>query len=215
MSSLFSFRDSRSLWMAVLAVLCACGSGSEAPAVIDVGGDAGPMGCIQPTFPAEQPDLSVLRPPRFLIGGSTTQTTFGAQLQTTPGSLIDAEITVNSATRRATVELTNAWSPEQVIFVEQLEAGGSETLPLTLATTESTRGRYYMKVTLCGFDCDEREVIFDIHACVDDGAEREACSINGTYERTVFEDGELLQTDSTCIEFGGEPDVGSGSIVVQ
>ena len=57
-------------WFALLSVLTlaltACksdGGGDSTPVdVVNIGGgDAGVQGCIQPTFPADQPDLSAFR----------------------------------------------------------------------------------------------------------------------------------------------------------
>ena len=47
-----------------------------------------------------------------------------------------------------------------------------------------------MRITLCGFDCDEREVIFDMNP-----------DVNSDYERTLIEDGEFVQVDRTCLGF--------------
>lgn len=68
-------------WFALLSLLSlaltACtsdGGGDQTPVnVVNIGGgDAGVQGCIQPTFPADQPDLSVVRPPN-----SSPTTTMG------------------------------------------------------------------------------------------------------------------------------------------
>jgi len=199
---------SLSLWS------CEDGGGESLPQnVINIGFDGGVIGCIQPSFPAEQPDLPALAPPIFLLTGNAVQSTLG-QAQANPGDPIEAEVTVNGATRRVKVELANAWSPQNVIFTDEIETPGNETISLLMGSAESVRGRYYMRLTLCGSDCDEREVVFDVVACSDE-PDAGPCSINAPYERTLLEDREIVQVDGTCIEFRGTPDVGSGTIVIQ
>jgi hypothetical protein len=61
-----------------------------------------------------------------------------------------------------------------------------------------------MKITLCGVDCDEREVVFDANP-----------DITLRYERTLIEDGEIVQVDRTCLDFTADPGIGSGTIVIQ
>jgi hypothetical protein len=181
--------------------------------VINIGFDGGVAGCIQPSFPAEQPDLPALKPPIFLLTGRAEQSTTG-QAQADPGAPIEAEVTVNRATRRVKVELANAWSPDNVIFDDEVETPGNETISLLMGSDESVRGRYYMRLTLCGFDCDERAVVFDVVACSDE-PDAGPCGINAPYERTLLEDGEIVQVDGTCIDLRGTPGVGSGTIVIQ
>jgi len=183
--------------------------------VINIGFDAGIAGCAQPTFPAEQPDLTALAPPRFLLTTNAAQQSSTGQAQVDPGDPIEAEITVNSATRRVKVELANAWVSQQFIYTDEVETAGNETVSLLLFSEENVRGRYYMKLTLCGFDCDEREVVFDILACLDDADVVGPCGINAPYERTVIEDRDITQVDSTCIDLLARPGVGSGTILIQ
>jgi len=183
--------------------------------VINIGFDAGTVGCAQPTFPAEQPDLSVINPPRFLLTTSAAQQSSNGQAQVQPGDPIEAEITVNGATRRVTVELANAWNSQQFIYTDEVETAGNETVSVLLFSDESVRGWYYMRLTLCGFDCDEREVVFDILACSDDPEVTGPCGINAPYERTLIEDGEIMRVDSTCVDLLGRRGIGSGTILIQ
>jgi hypothetical protein len=181
--------------------------------VINIGFDGGVTGCSQPSFPPEQPDLFVLRPPIFLLTGIAEQSPVG-QAQATPGSPIEAEVTVNGATRHVKVELANAGSPGHVIFTDEVETSGNETISLLMSSSEDTRGRYFMRLTLCGLDCDEREVVFDLVPCTDE-PDAGPCNIKAPYERTVLEGGEVVQVDATCIELGTTPRVGSGTILIQ
>jgi hypothetical protein len=198
-----------------LSLLFACndsGGGKTLPVNVINMGNA----CIQPSFPAEQPDLSIFVLPRFLLTTSAAQQSSSGQAQVRPGDPLEAEITVNSATRKVMIEVTDAWAPTHVIATDEVETAGNETIELVLFPTNTNRGRYYMKLTLCGFDCDEREVVFDIFECPPDPVPEEPCGINNApYRRTVFEDGDLLQTDGTCIDLGGVPGVGSGTVLVQ
>jgi hypothetical protein len=182
--------------------------------VINIGFDGGVAGCIQPSFPAEQPDLAALNPPIFLLTGFAEQSTVG-QAQARPGAPIEAEVTVNRATRRVKVELANEASPQNVIFIDEVETPGNETISLLMDSDPSDRGRYYMRLTLCGFNCDEREVVFDVVACLGDPEVRGPCGSNAPYERTLLEGGEIVQVDGTCIDLGTTPLVGSGTILIQ
>jgi hypothetical protein len=197
--------------------LSSCTNGGEQPPgnVINVGFDGGTVGCSQPAFPAEQPDLSVLNPPRFLLTTSAAQQSTAGQAQVDPGDPIEAEVAVNGATRRVTVELANAWAEENYIYTDEVETAGNETVSLLLFSDESVRGRYYMRLTLCGFDCDEREVVFDLHPCTDDPEVTGPCGINAPYERTLIEDGEIVRVDSTCVDLKARPDIGSGTVLIQ
>jgi hypothetical protein len=154
-------------FLAVLTVfMTSCGgSGEDRPPA--TGGTDGsvPVGCIQPAFPQDQPDLSLVNPPRFLP-------------LVRPGDPVEAEVTVNAATRRIQVELTDAWSPENVIYTDEVETPGNQTVPLVLSTDAKTGGpRFYMKLTLCGTDCGDQQVIYDANP-----------DINSAYERTLIED---------------------------
>lgn len=183
---------SRFTLLGLLALaLTACGrdSGGDPPPIVvmNIGGDdAGVGGCIQPTFPANQPDLSVLQPPRFVMDSGNGQAT------ARPGQTLEAEITVNAQTRYAFVELKDAWFDGAPVATAEIDTPGDQTLEVLLFTDRNQRfGRYYMKITLCGADCDDKEVVFDINP-----------DVNTPYERTVFDDGEPVpaQVDSTCIK---------------
>lgn len=181
--------------------LTACTSGSatdDRPVIVmNIGGDGGVSGCIQPNFPGDQPDLSVLpqTQPRFVTENSNDQAT------ARPGNDIEAQITVNAVTRYAKVELKDAWfTAGQPIATDEITTSGNQTLDVLLSTQPTQRfGRYYMKITLCGQDCDDQEVVFDINP-----------DINSNYERTVFEDGVSLQVDRTCLDLHPR-----GSVLIQ
>jgi hypothetical protein len=190
-------------------------AGGERPPqnVLNFGFDAGTTGCIQPIFPAEQPDVSALSPPIFLLTGAAQQSTVG-QAQAKPGDPIEAEVTVNRATRRVKVELTDAHASDHVIFIDEVDTPGNETISLLMGSSKEVRGRFFMRLTLCGLDCNEREVVFDLTPC---SGEPDAgpCGVNGPYERTLREDGEVVQVDGTCVDLGSTPSVGSGTILIQ
>ena len=190
---------------ALTLVLASCASGGEGspPVVVDLG-DAGTTGCIQVGFPADQPDLSLVNPPRFLLTGFASQNSSNGQALVRPGDPIDAELTVNAATRRIKVELTEAWNTDLVMDTEEVDTSGNQTVPLLLLSDPQARGRFYMKITLCGDDCDAQQVIFDINP-----------DINYPYERTVIEDRVVMQVDATCIGFAAQPNIGSGTVLVQ
>jgi hypothetical protein len=159
--------------------------------VINIGGDAGVVGCSQPSFPSEQPDMSPLFPPEFVTEDGLEER------QIRPGQDLLAEVTVNGATRRVYVEITDTWTPDAVILATELQTSGNETIPLMFATTPTTRGWYFMRVTLCGDDCREREVVFDL---IEPDLDNQATTgINADYERTLIENGEVVQVDQTCI----------------
>ena len=170
-------------------------------------------GCVQPSFPPEQPDVPALKPPIFLLTGAAQQSTVG-QAQARPGDPIEAEVTVNRATRRVKVELTDAHVSDHVIFIDEVDTPGNETISLLMESSEEVRGRYFMRLTLCGLDCNEREVVFDLTPC---SGEPDAgpCGVNGPYDRTLREDGEVVQVDGTCVDLGSTPRVGSGTILIQ
>jgi hypothetical protein len=148
--------------------------------VSDGGSDGG---CSQPSFPEDQPDISPFTPPVFVTE------TGEEQLAVRAGDELLAEITVNGTTRQILVELSSAWTPEQVILSQDPDTSGNETVPVTFLTNQDTRGRFYMRLTLCGFDCDERVVIFDINP-----------NVNSDYERTLIENGEVVRIDRTCVK---------------
>jgi len=182
-------------WFTLLGLLtlalAACksdGGGDGLPVVVvNIGaGDAGVQGCIQPNFPADEPDLSALQPPKFVTENDNGQATAH------PGDTVEAEITVNGQTRHAFVELKDAWSDGAPVATTEIDTPGNQKLEALFFTDLNQRfGRYYMKITLCGLDCDDGEVVFDINP-----------DINSPYERTVFEDGEPVpvQVDSTCVK---------------
>jgi hypothetical protein len=149
-----------------------------------------------------------------LLTGTAQQSTAG-QAQVNPGDPIEAEITVNGATRRVTVELANAWASQDFIYTDEVETAGNETISLLFFSDENIRGRYYMRLTLCGFDCDERTVVYDIRPCSDDPDMTGPCGINAPYERTLIEDGEIVRVDSTCVDLKARPDIGSGTVLIQ
>ncbi len=202
----------------VCSFLISCkdaGGGARQPTnVINIGFDGGVGGgCIQPSFPADQPDLPAQSPPIFLLTGIAVQSTVG-QAQASPGAPIEAEVTVNRATRRVKVELVNTSTPSDVVFVDEVETPGNEVISLLLETDPGTRGRFFMRLTLCGLDCDARSVVFDLAQCSDEPDAR-PCGVNEPYDRTLIENGEVIQIDGTCVDLGTTPRVGSGTILIQ
>lgn len=198
-------------------VLTACGSpnsGSDLPEVVFdfTDPDNNNNACVQPAFPSAEPDLIVFAPPRFLLTTSQAQQSTSGQAIVRPGELIEAEITVNEATRRVIMELTDAWSP-LVIHREELTTVGGRTEVLNFFPDNQNRGRYYMKLTLCADDCDDERVVFDIFECPDQPTE--PCGTDAFYRRTVFTGVEAIREDATCVDLGGQPGVGSGSILIQ
>jgi len=206
-----------------LALALACGgdgeSGPDLPVnVIDLTDGAFDRGCVAPTFPAEQPDLFILDVPKFLLTTDAARQTTSGQAIVLPGAVVEVEIPVNAATRQVTMELEDVSSPGSIIHREEVTTGGNEVIELAFVPTIRSRGRYYMKLTLCGFDCRERQVVFDLIDCpleIDPTEPPPECGINAPYERTLFEDGDFVRADPTCIDLGGEPGVGSGTIVIQ
>jgi hypothetical protein len=54
-----------------------------------------------------------------------------------------------------------------------------------------------MRIILCGDDCNEREVLFDlVEPDLDNQTET---GINVDYERTLIENGEVVRVDQTCV----------------
>jgi hypothetical protein len=159
--------------------------------IIDNFGDAGAIGCSQPSFPDTEPDMSPLFPPEFVtVDGEQ-------QRQVRPGDELLAEITVNGATRQVFVELTDTWTPEQVILAVELDTAGNETIPFVFFTDRAQRGFFFMRVTLCGANCNEREVVFDL---VEPDLDNQAVTgINVDYERTLIEDAQVVRVDQTCV----------------
>lgn len=169
-----------------------------------IDGGAG-SGCIQTAFPAEEPDLDVGNPPRFLLTTSAAQQSTAGQAIVDPGDPAEAEITVDGETRQVLVELKHVWDDIPAIASQQIDTPGNEVLDVILFTQpEQPPSRFYMRITLCGFNCDERQVVYD-----------KGADINGNYERTVFEDGDVVRIDNTCVNFGATPGIGSGTILIQ
>jgi hypothetical protein len=212
---LIALRYSLALSLLGLTFLVACGEGSSERSpveIINVNFDGGD-GCVQPTFPSDQPDLFVLQPPRFQLTNSISQNSTAGQAQVDPGEAIEAEIAVNSATRGVRIELVNAWTPQQVIYTEDVATAGNEVIDVVMfSTNPNTRGRFYMRLTLCGFDCRETQVVYDIVECENPN---DLCGVNVPYERTLFEDGEIVRVDGTCIDLTSDPGIGSGTVVIQ
>ena len=187
-------RQTLTLIACLITVVAGCNDSAGRPSpdvIIDLTGDAGVVGCTQPSFPGEQPDISPLTPPAFVTD------TGEPQRLARPGQELLAEITVNGATRKVFVELSDAWAPEHVILSEELDTPGNQTIPVSFFSSENTVSRFYMRLTLCGVDCDEREVVFDV---IDYDPDMPAVTgVNGDYERTVIEEGDVVQVDETCI----------------
>ena len=202
---------------ACAAALAGCGSDevARAPDVINIGVDAGTFSCSQQGFPGDQPDISALTPPIFLLTNIRSQQSSTGQAQVMPGEAVEAEIWVNGATRRLKVELANAWAKDQVLDTVEEQISGGDSVSVVLSTDATRRGRYFMRLTLCGFDCEEREVVFDLHPCPDDPDSTEPCGVNAPYDRTLIEGGEIVQVDGTCIGLGSTPSVGSGTVLIQ
>lgn len=175
------------LALALCATAVACkdgGAADDRPVIVINPGDAGTVGCIQPNFPAEEPDLSPLTPPRFLTENSN------GQAQIDPGGMVEAEITVDAETRFALVELVDSGTLSGVITSDEVSTSGNQTLDLVFFTEQNQRfGRYYMRISLCGFDCNERTVVFDLNP-----------DVNAPYERTVIENGEVVSVETTCVD---------------
>lgn len=215
--SLSSIRTALALLIASVA-LAACGepNGPQLPVeVINIGGFDGGDACIQPSFPADQPDLFVLAVPRFLLTTVQAQQTTSGQALVRPGEVIEGEIPVNGATRQVRMEIEDVWTPGSIIYAEEFSTGGNTIIDFAFVPAVPNRGRYYMKLTLCGFDCNEREVIFTVLECETSTADSPLCAHNAPYQRTVIELGEVVQEDSTCIDLGGTPGVGSGTVLIQ
>lgn len=182
--------------------LTACGSSeAAAPApdvVFDFTDDTIARGCVQPGFPEEQPDLFALDPPRFITDAPN------GQAAVRPGVAIDARIPVNGATRQVLVELRDVWTPDVMVYATEEETAGNLSVPVILFSQPQNLGRFYMKITLCGLDCDERQVIFDVNP-----------DHNTPYERTLVEDGEVIRVDKTCVDLTTDVNVGSGTVLIQ
>ena len=202
--------------LSALSVIVACGDSSQEQLpvnIIDFTDPEGPGGCIQPVFPSDEPDLSLLSAPRFLLTSSQARESTSGQAQVRPGDPIQAEFQVNSATRKAFVELRDAWDPTFIVARQEVETAGNEVIGQLFVLDPAIRGRFYMRIALCGDDCRDAEVVFDIEECPTD--ETFDCGINEPYVRSVFKQNELASMDDTCIDLGGVPGVGSGTILIQ
>ena len=193
------------------------GGSSSRPVVVFDNFDGGTdgTGCSQPLFPGEQPQLSIFPRPQFLLSNTASQNNTSGQAQVDPGELIEAEITVNAATEQLRIELADVWNSRRVVYQEDMQLSGSaETLELAIFPPSATpRGRYFMRLTLCNDDCRDLQVVYDVVQC--EGTSTENCAHNEPYERTLFEDGEIIQVDPTCIELDSRPNQGSGTVVIQ
>jgi len=170
---------------------CATSDGGSGPTEFNEF-DAGVSGCSQPIFPSEQPGLSLFEAPRFVTPSGETQRSIA------PGSELLAEITVNAATRKVLAELSDGFEPERVIATAGVETPGNETISVSFFTPANALvGFYYIRLTLCGSDCDAVEVLFDITEPDPDNMFE--TGINAEYERTVIEEGDVLQVDATCV----------------
>lgn len=156
-------------------------------------GDSGIVGCTQPSFPDDQPDMSPLFPPEFVTEDGQPQR------QVRPGQELLADVTVNSQTRKVIVEITDTWTPERVILAQEVDTSGSETIRFSFLTQNSTatRGFFFMRIMLCGDDCNARQVLFDL--VEPDLQNQTTTGINVDYERTLIEAGQVIQVDQTCI----------------
>ncbi|MEM8609805.1 MAG: hypothetical protein AAGF92_22095 [Myxococcota bacterium] len=182
--------------------------------VINVGFDEG-GGCGQIQFPSDEPDLPLISPPRFILDEANQSNTVG-QVVARPGSPIPAQITVNQATKQVAVELTEPRISNNIIDSLSFDTPGNQTIPFEFMTDSSTRGRFYMRITLCGDDCEEQTVLFDSRSCDDDEREPGApCGENAPYKRTLIENGEVVRVDPTCVDLGTLPGVGSGTVLIQ
>jgi len=202
---------------ALLAILASLGAAAAACGGSDQqgtgnfggwGGAGGTVGCVQPQFPAGQPDLNVLKRPLFLLTTSIAQQSQSGQAQVRPGDPVEAEVSVNDATRQVRVEVANVREPDegdrQIIYDHTYPTGGGETIAVDFDSPDNVRGRFYMRLTLCALDCNEQEVVFDINPNAD-----------SPYERTVIERGREIRVDKTCIILKARPDEGSGTVVIQ
>ena len=111
------------------------------------------------------------------------------------------------------IELTSVWDRSEPIATAELETNGSEALDLIVVPEGAPRGRFYMRLTLCGADCDAQRILFETQSCVD--LPDSECAHNVPYVRTVIEDNQIVQTDATCVDLGSEPRIGSGTVLIQ
>lgn len=210
----------------LLFALASCSSSSEEKLPVNVIDftDAGTGGsCIQPSFPSDQPDLPLFNPPYFLITDQQSTTGQATERFFRDGSgvplpmEIEAQIRVNSPTRLVRLELTSVWDSRSVLATEDIQTNGNETLQVLIDVAQPSRGRYYMRLTMCGADCDAQQVLFEAQSC--DGLPDSQCAHNVPYVRSVIEDNEIVRTDSTCIDLGSDTgpvrNSGSGTVLIQ
>lgn len=190
------------------------GSGEQLPVnIIDFTDGDDPGACIQPNFPADQPDLPLFTPPRFLLTTSRAQQSTTGQAQVRPGDPVIAEVAVNGPTRQVFVELADVWDPRFVVASGSQTTSGNETLRFEIPEVMG-RGRYYLKIKLCGDDCNDMQVLFETQPCVD-GLEDKDCAHNVPYLRTVVRDGLAEEPDPTCLDLKAYPGYGSGTVLIQ
>jgi len=208
------------LFSACLLVFAVAACGDSAPQdsgpvnIIDFTDPNDPRSCIQSNFPADQPNLSIVTPPRFLLTTSQAQQSTNGQAVVRSGDPVLAEVTVNGSTRQVFVELADVWDPRVVLASLSTTTPGNETIPLEILPDVPGRGRYYLRLTLCGDDCDDEQVVFEAQPCVDDIPDAE-CAHNVPYLRTVVKDRVAEEPQSTCIDLGGYQGYGSGTVLIQ
>ena len=203
-----------SSFIALTASACGeAGTEEQLPVnIIDFTDENNPGSCIQPNFPADQPDLPLFTPPRFLLTTSQAQQSTSGQALVRPGDVVLAEVTVNGPTRQVVAELTDVWDSRVVIATETQSTSGNETLSFEILP--EVLGRYYLRLTLCGDDCDAQQVVFQTQPCGNDLPD-DQCAHNVPYLRTVMKDGLEDTTDSTCVELGANRGYGSGTVLIQ
>ncbi len=215
-SSLLSFHLRGLLPVVTAAVLfAACGDSSEPETPVNPNPFPPIEGCAQPAFPSEQPDLALLHPPVFPLTTPAGMQNSVGQSVFQPGDLIDAGFGVDGQTRFVRAELTSNRLPPQVIDTQEFETAGSEVFKFQFVSNVNNVGRYYMAITLCADDCNAQQIVYAPRACTSDPADTEPCGTNGTYERSIVEGGVVVQQDTTCFGFGTEPNVGSGTVLIQ
>ena len=209
------------LTFAVLSLaLVACNEGGgaeERPVVFIDNFDGGQFsGCVSPSFPEDQPDLFILAPPRFLLANTLSQNNSTGQAQVDRGETIQAEVSVNAATKQMRVELADNSQPLRIIAAEDVQTPGNENIELFFFNNDlNVRGRFYMRIYLCTADCRDMQVLYDLVPCDPLSGSDSDCGIAVPYQRTLFIDGEVVQTDDTCIDFDANPGIGSGTVVIQ
>jgi hypothetical protein len=110
------------------------------------------------------------------------------------------------------VELTSVWPRSAPIATAELETNGNETLDFIVLPAGAPRWRFYMRLTLCGADCCEQQIVFETQSCVD--LPDSECGSSVAYVRSVIDNGEVVQTDPTYVDLGSEPMIGSGTVLI-